>query len=211
MCIGNTTDVWNTYSTGVFAHATSYGTATVTDGTSNTILYSEALVGNYTPTVAMRTSVGTESTPAGPNNPAAPQRLLDVRTAGPGGQTVLAPAVQAAIQQCDGLWTIALTNTAKTNWNRGWRWAVGSPGYTCFNTVVTPNKSQVQWTACRLDDNSAGSDYSDFQVASSNHPGGVNAAFCDGSVHFIKDSIAPSVYWSLGTRGCGEAISSDGY
>ena len=47
--------------------------------------------------------------------------------------------------------------------------------------------------------------------ANSNHPGGVNCAFADGSVKFIKDSINPNIYWALGTRAYGEVISSDAY
>jgi prepilin-type N-terminal cleavage/methylation domain-containing protein/prepilin-type processing-associated H-X9-DG protein len=43
------------------------------------------------------------------------------------------------------------------------------------------------------------------------HPGGANAAFADGSVHFIKDSINPSVFFALITRKGGEIISSDQY
>jgi len=43
----------------------------------------------------------------------------------------------------------------------------------------------------------------------SNHPGGVNVAFMDGSVHFIKNTINLSTWWALGTRGRGEIISSD--
>jgi prepilin-type N-terminal cleavage/methylation domain-containing protein/prepilin-type processing-associated H-X9-DG protein len=43
------------------------------------------------------------------------------------------------------------------------------------------------------------------------HHGGVNFVFCDGSVHFIKDTINPQVYQALATRAKGEAISSDSY
>ncbi len=45
----------------------------------------------------------------------------------------------------------------------------------------------------------------------SNHPGGVNVSFMDGSVHFIKNSISLPVWWYMGTRGRGEIISSDSY
>ena len=45
----------------------------------------------------------------------------------------------------------------------------------------------------------------------SNHPGGVNVSFMDGSVHFIKNSISLQPWWYMGTRGRGEIISSDSY
>jgi prepilin-type processing-associated H-X9-DG protein len=48
-------------------------------------------------------------------------------------------------------------------------------------------------------------------AATSNHPGGVNMAFCDGSVKFIRDSIDLSTWWALGTRDGREVISADAY
>ena len=47
--------------------------------------------------------------------------------------------------------------------------------------------------------------------AQQSHPGGVNEAFADGSVHFIKNTISPQTWWALGSRNLGEVISSDSY
>ncbi len=43
------------------------------------------------------------------------------------------------------------------------------------------------------------------------HPGGANFAMADGSVRFIKQTIAPRTYNALGTRAMGEVISADAY
>ena len=47
--------------------------------------------------------------------------------------------------------------------------------------------------------------------AKSNHPGGANFLFADGSVKFLKDSTALPVYCALGSRKGGEAISAENY
>jgi prepilin-type N-terminal cleavage/methylation domain-containing protein/prepilin-type processing-associated H-X9-DG protein len=43
----------------------------------------------------------------------------------------------------------------------------------------------------------------------SNHPGGANFAFGDGSVRFIKNAINAKVYQYLGNRADGEMVSAD--
>ena len=45
----------------------------------------------------------------------------------------------------------------------------------------------------------------------SRHAGGANFTFGDGSVHFLKSSIAIKTWWALGTKASGEVISSDQY
>jgi prepilin-type processing-associated H-X9-DG protein len=49
------------------------------------------------------------------------------------------------------------------------------------------------------------------RAAGSAHPGGINAAMCDGSVKFIKNSINFNIYTALFTRNKGEVVSSDAY
>jgi prepilin-type N-terminal cleavage/methylation domain-containing protein/prepilin-type processing-associated H-X9-DG protein len=48
-------------------------------------------------------------------------------------------------------------------------------------------------------------------AARSYHPGGANAAFCDGSVRFFKNTINTKTWFALGTRAGGEVISADSY
>jgi len=45
----------------------------------------------------------------------------------------------------------------------------------------------------------------------SNHAGGINCLFSDGSVKFIKQTINQATWMSLGTRNGGEVISADQY
>jgi len=45
----------------------------------------------------------------------------------------------------------------------------------------------------------------------SQHPGGANFVFGDGSVRFLKETINLTTYLSLGTRGNGEVVSADQY
>jgi prepilin-type processing-associated H-X9-DG protein len=45
--------------------------------------------------------------------------------------------------------------------------------------------------------------------ASSNHPGGVNCGFLDGTVRFVKDSVAARVWRAVATYAGGEVTSAD--
>jgi len=41
--------------------------------------------------------------------------------------------------------------------------------------------------------------------------GGANACFADGSVRFLKNSVAYNILWSLGSRAQDDVVSSDQY
>jgi prepilin-type processing-associated H-X9-DG protein len=84
-------------------------------------------------------------------------------------------------------------------------------GYTMFNTVIPPNGGgTIRWGACR-NNCCPQSRHADYVNASSFHPGGVNVCFGDGSVRFVKNSIAMNVWWAVGTRANGEVVSADAY
>jgi prepilin-type N-terminal cleavage/methylation domain-containing protein/prepilin-type processing-associated H-X9-DG protein len=50
-----------------------------------------------------------------------------------------------------------------------------------------------------------------YMAARSRHPGGVNTAFCDGSVKFMKNSVALQTWRALSTARGGEVVSADAY
>jgi prepilin-type processing-associated H-X9-DG protein len=207
---GNLQNADGTGSTGMFAVWLSYGINTVTDGTSNTVLFSEALVGDNAGNETNR-GVGT-STPGSHYR----------------GNGVVTGTVVASYYQDDFTSTPAnaqsfLTglNACLTEWNkpgsvkitshRGYRWASASEG-SVFNVGQTPNDHQYPFNVCRPQGNPSQSDNGSISLpATSAHPGGVNALFTDGSVRFIKDTVGRPVWWALGTRGRGEVISADAY
>jgi prepilin-type processing-associated H-X9-DG protein len=45
----------------------------------------------------------------------------------------------------------------------------------------------------------------------SEHPGGANFLFADGSVRYLKMSVDPATYNALGSRNGGEVVSADAY
>jgi prepilin-type N-terminal cleavage/methylation domain-containing protein/prepilin-type processing-associated H-X9-DG protein len=107
-----------------------------------------------------------------------------------------------------GLGPAGVANGAR---HRFWRWAdpgsaFGTSGQP--NNKYTPTNEGVPWpTTTATAGNQAGPNEEPF----SNHPGGVNALYGDGSVRFIKDSINLVAFRSILTIAGGETVSSDQY
>ena len=115
----------------------------------------------------------------------------------------------AALNACAVEWSNPSSTAIGSH--RGWRWSSFSEG-AAFNVAQVPNDHQYPFNLCRGQGNPAQSDNGANSLpATSAHPGGVNACFADGSVRFVKDSIARPTWWALGTRANGEIVSSDAY
>jgi prepilin-type processing-associated H-X9-DG protein len=78
--------------------------------------------------------------------------------------------------------------------------------FNAYTHVNTPNRMSCH--AANGPGGDPGSWY-DAITPTSNHPGGVNLALCDGSVRFIKDSVNMQAWWAIGTRDGGEVVSAD--
>jgi prepilin-type N-terminal cleavage/methylation domain-containing protein/prepilin-type processing-associated H-X9-DG protein len=211
---GNTTGIFLVYNANF--QSASVSLAAIIDGTSNTIAFGEALVGDY-----------------GKNNNYRGNGMSganDVPTVSGNGTPIIAgnnaetnpAAVLQALQNCNAFWISSALSTCSGYYGcdpvglkqyGGKTWAQGERGITLFNTIVTPNSKLYPWHACRLGAGCPGCafDGMSFANANSNHPGGCNFAFADGSVRFIKDSINMLTYEALGTRASGEVVSSDSY
>jgi prepilin-type processing-associated H-X9-DG protein len=178
-------------STGMFTWQTAYGVNTCIDGTSNTIAFSEACVGNQSETPRSRL-VGLQNVqiPFG-------SMLQDAQSA---------PALTlAALQLCNAAFNSGSTNFVDLQ--RGENWAHGSMAMNMFNTIAPPNAYNDTWSHCGRNASSRAV----FSNADSFHPGGVNCLMSDGSVRFIKDSVNQVTWFALGTKAGGEVLSSDSY
>lgn len=88
----------------------------------------------------------------------------------------------------------------------GYYWAAGEYTNSVGNFALTPNSKVPDCSAWGGVGTGIG-----FFSPRSNHPGGVNVAMTDGSVRYIKDTIAQRTWFSIGTRDGGEVVSADSY
>jgi prepilin-type processing-associated H-X9-DG protein len=201
----NTDDAWNTYANECrgalqfmvqFGNPT-YGMSDVTDGTSNTIMLSEHLTNNN-PAVKTIGRTATVNTSVIPSDYY--QSRADLCAAARSGKEY--------------------TGTVYNQLNRvfGWTWANGYATGTHFNTITPPNAP-----SCMGANDVAGAA---MIAPSSNHSGGVNGAYVDGSAHFVSDNINAltsgvsataarpkksgasdyGIWGALGTRDGGESV-----
>ena len=177
-----------------------YGVQHVTDGTSNTIAFGESLVGDRGAELVKWRDGPVSSAAFAGGGP-----FIDVS-----GHY---QAVVADLNVCQQAFISNPNPNQNTGqWNlKGAYWAWDQGGFSLFNTIVPPNSAQYTFAWCQLGTTSWSAADGNYENTSSNHPGGCNFLFADGSVHFLKSSIAIQTYWALGTKANGEVISSDSY
>ncbi len=172
------------------------GIQSIQDGTSNTCMMSEKLIGITTPSAGG----------------VYPGSINARRVMFPVGLTVTVDAGSAAqalafMQACQNV-SGSVTSTGSNAWS-GAVWSGSHTGTLRFNAydhVNIPNGLSCQDAGAQTP-----GDNTDALTANSNHSGGVNSLMADGSVRFIKSTINYVTWWALGTRSGGEVISSDAY
>jgi len=178
--------------TGLFTRAVAYNIGAASDGTSQTVAFSEALVGG-----PGRNSYRGNMVFGSTGNQNSPNRPYDAFRE---RNNVLESLKKCADQ---------FRADKEVADHRGWRWADGISGYALFNHLQTPNDATYKVNGCRQD--CGAGCYPENGVsypASSNHGGGVNALMGDGSVRFVRDAIDRDTWWAIGTKAGGEAVSS---
>jgi len=152
--------------------------SSVTDGTSNTVIFSEWIKGK--------------------NSGLTRQGLDQVYNIGipeVPGQTVLKYQ-----QTC-------LTATAPAYAQKGIDWLLDTCGKGgCYSHIMPPDKR-----ACWYGAGDNGNTDTTVVGASSYHSGGVNTAFLDGSIKFIKDSVSNYTWWAIATKAGGEVVDASSY
>ena len=168
--------------------------ADVIDGTSNTAMFSEWVKGKGSATPASTVGRWTVFT-----------STLSFSASGGNYAPALNGSMATALQAINA----SCSKNSTPVWDRigySWMdsWVGGGGGYT---HLMAPNSTNCVYS----NEVGNGSPLEDHGLVgpSSNHSGGVNMSFLDGSVRFIKNTINLSTYGAIATRNGGEVISSD--
>jgi len=169
--------------------------STIVDGTSNTAMWSEWVKGK-----------GNTAT----NPPPGPQVVYTSTSTFTASGGVYQPALTGSMQQ-----TLQALNATCTRLTAVWDkkgyawiddWMGGGGGY---SHIMAPNALSCVYS----NEVGNGSPQPDHGMVgpSSNHSGGVNVGFIDGSVHFIKNSINLGTWGALATKAGGEIMDASSY
>jgi prepilin-type N-terminal cleavage/methylation domain-containing protein/prepilin-type processing-associated H-X9-DG protein len=179
---------------GMFAERVSFSLSQCNDGTTNTVAFGEALIGDNSGALKNGAEYyNCQGWPSGSNT-----------GRGSGSDMVMPNAAAIAnlnkyITQCNGA---AKTQSSEAN-DRNSFWAAGRMAQGPITSMlVTPNSQNADCTQ---------TGETGLFAFRSKHPGGVNVLLCDGSVRYIKNSVNQVTWWALGTKAGGEVISSDAY
>ncbi|OJW08528.1 MAG: hypothetical protein BGO49_12625 [Planctomycetales bacterium 71-10] len=167
----------------------------ISDGTSNTALFSEVLTGP------------TDASTARPGQMPKAKRVYFLANDKITTFTASAQSANDNLALCYALPpTTQGVGGARGDWFLSYPFYVN---YGTYNHFGTPNT--IACSTAQGGGNATGQDRFGPAPPSSNHSGGVNMLLADGSVKFIKDAISRPTWWALGTRNGGEVISSDSY
>jgi prepilin-type N-terminal cleavage/methylation domain-containing protein/prepilin-type processing-associated H-X9-DG protein len=173
---------------GMFNFVQKIRIADVQDGTSNTAMFSE-VKRSVTPFTGTTAAAGLY-----PTNVTFISGFDDTQEAS--GCSAGLPALKyTGLQYFRNLLSTSLyTHTLPINYS----------GYDCISSDINPLHQPP-------DPNGNGAFEQAHLAARSYHSGGVNAAFGDGSVRFMRDSIPLAVWKMLGTRSAGDVPDSTAY
>jgi prepilin-type N-terminal cleavage/methylation domain-containing protein/prepilin-type processing-associated H-X9-DG protein len=175
----NNTDT--TKSNGLFFHSSCYNIGAITDGTSNTMVMSEACIGDGVGLPG--TSLSYDDCVKDPSY----SRWLMYK----------APPMGAALGYIllpdhDALHS-ALTGTSPTmiGWggDRAAAWILSTPSYSAYNAFLPPNSRMPSYWSMNQG----------FFGAKSYHTGGVNVLIADGSVRLVSDTVSPDNWKAAAT------------
>ena len=169
----------------------SIGFAKVQDGLSNTAGFSERITG-----------VGDDAETTHTVFDSAPSTtIFDAISAAPTKDTPL-----TVYTACQGVpKTAAAGGKIASSLNPGVLWYRGTSPTTMYNHAMPPNSYN-----CSMHPYGATYGFGAFPP-SSRHPGGVNVMMMDGSVRFVKSTIANAAWWGIGTEAAGEVVSADAF
>lgn len=176
------------------------GMSSITDGTSNTALWSEAVSGTNLQVVASGNKVSELRGFFNTGFTLNPNNLIRNQS-----------TVFQFLAACNAvpLGTMAASPGNTGVGSRGLSWQISYPYYANFgmyNHVGGPNSRQC---SAITDPNGVGLDVFGTSNATSLHPGGVNLTMADGSVRFVKEQVNLNTWWAVGTRNGNEALNAN--